>query len=257
MFKPQISIITICYNAENEIERTMLSVLRQTYDNFEYIIVDGKSKDCTMKIINTIVEKYPNRVIKVISEPDNGIYDAMNKGIKQSSGEWLSMMNAGDVFADINVLEKVFTNKIPEEKSFIYSDIYQSIYNGDNFLRRMNIDENELKIIHQCVIYRKNLHNEHGYYVVTKQIIISDYLFFLRIPIEQTMKVDVVIAIYAAHGVSDQGTWCSRQLHCADVVFRRRNFWGMVLHYIAYRVKVVCIPRRLREWLLMHKNIFK
>ncbi len=249
---PQITIITVCYNAEDCIATTMLSIVNQNFDNLEYIIVDGKSTDKTSIVINDIAKKYPQRDIKIICEPDHGIYDAMNKGIKAAKGEWICMMNAGDSFANNDVLSKIFSQKYPDKITFIYSDVYQAAYNGKYFIREMKIDEKNLKIIHQGVIYRKKLHEEHGYYVVTKKIIISDYLFFLSIPVEQTLKTPHIIAKYQAHGISDQGSWCSQQLHCADVVFRRRKFWESIFHYIAYKIKIFLIPRKLREYVKLH-----
>ena len=110
----KISVITISYNAEKEIEKTILSVISQTYDNIEYIIVDGASKDNTISIVN----KYKKKISCVISEPDKGIYDAMNKGIMHATGEWLIMRNAGDVFCDKSVLQNILED-IPEEKTLL------------------------------------------------------------------------------------------------------------------------------------------
>ena len=89
-----ISIITATYNSAKTINDTIKSVLCQTNKDFEYIIVDGNSSDNTVDIIN----QYESVITKWVSEPDKGIYDAMNKGIKMASGEWLIMMNAGDYF---------------------------------------------------------------------------------------------------------------------------------------------------------------
>lgn len=101
--RPLISIITVVYNGELFIEDTILSVIDQTYQNFEFIIIDGGSTDTTLEII----EKYKNYIDVLVSEKDDGIYDAMNKGIDISSGKWVNFMNAGDGFYNDKVLEKV------------------------------------------------------------------------------------------------------------------------------------------------------
>ena len=91
---PKFSIITVTYNAEKVIENTIQSVIVQTYKNIEYIIIDGASTDHTMDIVN----KYRERIHQVISEPDKGLYDAMNKGIQRSTGDYVCFLNAGDTF---------------------------------------------------------------------------------------------------------------------------------------------------------------
>lgn len=102
MNKINISVVTVCYNAADVIEKTILSVLEQTYTNIEYIIVDGKSTDATMEI----VRKYKNSINKIVSEPDGGIYYAMNKGIDLSTGDYCIFMNAGDTFYSKYSIEK-------------------------------------------------------------------------------------------------------------------------------------------------------
>lgn len=253
MIKPTISVITVCYNAEKEIEKTMLSVLNQSFLDLEYIVIDGDSKDHTLDKIQKIKQEYIHRNVIIVSEPDKGVYDAMNKGVRLANGEWICMMNSGDSFAAIDVLSKVFSEPISNGISFIYSDVYQAAFNGKYFIRTMMINESETNVIHQGVIYRKRLHNEHGFYIVTKKIIISDYLFFLRIPVEETLKIKTVIAKYEAHGISDNGFWCSQQANCADVVFRKRTYWGAVMHYLLYRIKVAVLPRKFIEWIKLLK----
>ena len=97
------SIVTVSYNAVATIESTILSVINQTYSNVEYIIIDGGSTDGTVDII----KKYQDKISYWISEPDQGIYDAMNKGLKIASGEWINFMNSGDSFVHTEVLENL------------------------------------------------------------------------------------------------------------------------------------------------------
>jgi glycosyltransferase involved in cell wall biosynthesis len=91
---PLISIVTVVFNDRENLERTILSVLGQTYSNIEYIIIDGGSTDGTVDSIR----RYEDRIARWVSEPDKGLYDAMNKGIRLASGDWINFMNAGDCF---------------------------------------------------------------------------------------------------------------------------------------------------------------
>ena len=100
---PKFSIITVTYNAGKVLEDTIQSVISQTYRNVEYIIVDGKSKDNTLEI----VDKYRNHISKVVSEPDKGLYDAMNKGILLATGYYLCFLNAGDELHDNQTLQQI------------------------------------------------------------------------------------------------------------------------------------------------------
>jgi glycosyltransferase involved in cell wall biosynthesis len=103
-----ISIITVVYNSVATIEETIVSVLNQSYRNVEYIIIDGGSNDGTVEV----VEKYANQLAYFVSEPDSGLYDAMNKGITASSGEWLLFLNSGDSLFNKHVLTEVFANMV-------------------------------------------------------------------------------------------------------------------------------------------------
>lgn len=98
-----LSIITVVYNGEAEIERTIKSVLQQNYKNFEFIIIDGSSTDSTLQII----EKFKEDIDIIVSEPDKGIYDAMNKAIDLANGEWLYFLNCGDAYINNSVLLEV------------------------------------------------------------------------------------------------------------------------------------------------------
>lgn len=101
---PRISVVTVCFNAEKCIGKTIDSVVGQTYGNVEYIIVDGNSTDDTLRIVSQKTAGYD---VKIISEPDNGIYDAMNKGAGMATGDYIEFLNAGDVFLNEDILENV------------------------------------------------------------------------------------------------------------------------------------------------------
>ncbi|CAD0004601.1 glycosyltransferase family 2 protein [Flavobacterium salmonis] len=99
----KITIITVCYNSATTIEKTILSVAEQTYKNIEYIIVDGNSKDTTLQII----QNHEDKITKWISEPDKGLYDAMNKGIALATGDIIGILNSDDTFYSTTVLKEI------------------------------------------------------------------------------------------------------------------------------------------------------
>ena len=117
--KIKISIITICFNSDKFIEKTIKSVINQNYPNIEYIIIDGDSKDNTINII----KQYEDKITKWISEPDKGIYDAMNKGIKLVTGDWVIFMNSGDLFCNKSVISEIFLNEIQENVKVVYGNV--------------------------------------------------------------------------------------------------------------------------------------
>ena len=100
---PLVSIITVCFNSERTIEQTIKSVLNQTYKEIEYIIVDGQSTDGTLDIIN----KYSSQIAKIVSEPDEGLYHAMNKGISMATGDIVGIINSDDWYEPYTVEEVV------------------------------------------------------------------------------------------------------------------------------------------------------
>lgn len=114
MNKPQFSIITICYNSSATIERTIKSVLAQTFTDYEYVIVDGGSKDSTLDIVKKYEPLFEGRM-KWKSEPDKGIYDAMNKGIEQSSGTIIGIVNSDD-WLEADALETVYASYVDNDK---------------------------------------------------------------------------------------------------------------------------------------------
>ena len=117
---PKISIITVCYNSAKTIEDTIQSVINQTYDNIEYIIIDGLSTDNTLEIVN----KYQDKIFKVVSEKDAGLYDAINKGIGLATGEIIANINSDDFYIDNNVIADVVAKMEEDKSDTLYADLY-------------------------------------------------------------------------------------------------------------------------------------
>ena len=107
MSAPKVTIITVVYNGQLLIERTVKSILSQTYTNIEYLIIDGGSKDNTL----TVIKPYTSRIKKIVSEKDNGIYDAMNKGLALATGEYVLFINAGDELFSQDTLQQILSNE--------------------------------------------------------------------------------------------------------------------------------------------------
>ena len=120
----KISIITVCYNSEKTIRDTVESVLSQTYPDYEYLIIDGKSSDSTLEIIN----EYKDERIKLVSEKDKGLDDAMNKGIRMSTGDIVGIINSDDVLYDENIFQAIVDN-YKDDTEILYGNI--KYYNED------------------------------------------------------------------------------------------------------------------------------
>lgn len=250
---PKISVVTVCYNTVDTIEKTILSVINQTYDNIEYIIVDGASTDGTIDVI----KKYENRIAKWVSEPDNGIYDAMNKGIRMATGEWLNFMNAGDCFYNKYVLARAFNCSFPNNISFIYSDYWERSYNGKEMLfHKMNRQSG--RVHHQSSIYKKELHNKYGMYLTEKPYSVYDLMFFLSVPIGQFSKLPFEIAFIEDEGISEQGMWAHEKAEAARVLFGIRSI--DVAYLVIWKKRIrnlfpVNVRRFIGKYFLRHKSV--
>ncbi|MBD5632817.1 MAG: glycosyltransferase [Clostridia bacterium] len=173
--KDKISIITITYNCKDVIEKTIQSVIHQDYDNKEYIIIDGGSNDGTVDII----KKYESQVDCWVSEKDNGIYDAMNKGILKTTGKWINFMNAGDTFYDHSVLSSV-AEIIDSNYTIAYGQIMK-IYNRFKFIAygqpiNLNKLKDKCRLPHQGMFTNAEYHKKHLFDISYKSA--ADYKFY-------------------------------------------------------------------------------
>lgn len=213
MENTKISVITVCYNAAKDIGRTMHSVLNQTIPNIEYLIIDGGSKDNTVKEANQISLDYPNIEVKISSEPDHGIYDAMNKGIKKATGEWLIFMNAGDVFVSNNVLEE-FNSYLSDDIDILRGNIVR-IYDKFKAVSQgiISQDPTLMDMIsgsfhHQACLIRRALFMKYGLYS-TDYRLCSDWKFFFDCVVLHHVKtkyVNYTVAAFRMDGASSNNT---------------------------------------------------
>lgn len=207
----KISIITTSYNSEKTIEDTILSVLSQDYEDFEHIIVDGKSKDSTMDIVKKYEEKYKGR-LKYISEPDKGIYDAMNKGIKMATGNVIGLLNSDDKYANTRVLT-IIANTIQH-------NICDGIHGNLLFMDAETMTKPQRKWItkstniktgnitaHPTLYLKKEVYDKLGLYNL-KYKVVSDYDFMVRLLLDKdiTLKhINEYLVYMRIGGASTQG----------------------------------------------------
>ena len=238
MSNPKISIITVCYNAIETIEKTIKSVLAQEYNNIEYIIIDGGSTDGTLDVI----KKYSSNIAKCISEPDNGIYDAMNKGIKYSTGDWIHFRNSGDYFVSKHSLELCFQNDIPETVGIVHGNC---IYiNNEGYIEHTpNILEQSFQeimpILHPATFVRATIQKE--YLFDTKYKSSADYDLFYRLCKKgiNLLYLPIAIATYDEGGFSSN--WQRAFFEDRTIQGRNSTYFQKLISYI------ICKKKDLRK----------
>jgi len=182
MDKVSISIITVCFNSACTIEQTIQSVLQQSYSNIEYIVIDGKSTDGTIEIAN----KYLSRLAAFVSEPDLGIYDAMNKGIKYATGDIIGILNSDDVFFDRDVLTKVASAFAIQNTDVVYGNIViSSQANMNNHIRKWIAGKRKSFTWgwhppHPGVFVKKTIYDVYGKYNINYKVS-ADFDLLLRL----------------------------------------------------------------------------
>ncbi len=207
----KFSIITISYNAAETIADTLRSVADQTYPEVEHIVVDGDSNDGTQEII----AQYSTRVAKFISEPDKGIYDAMNKGLALSTGDVIGFLNADDVYIDNNIIFKVANHMETEKLDALYGDVaFFRAENPERTVRRYRSKYFSPKRIalgwmpaHPSLFIQKRIYKRFGLFD-TKYQIAGDFEFVARVFHSDTLKyryLPEVIVRMRAGGISTGG----------------------------------------------------
>jgi glycosyltransferase involved in cell wall biosynthesis len=201
----RFSIITICLNASDDLRKTLESISRQTCDDIELIIIDGGSVDGS----DAVLEEYSSMINCLVSEPDNGIYDAQNKGIDHAGGDYLFFLNAGDILLDDQLFEKLAGMSL--EADLVYGNIQVKIKGGVGFLKKMPRKLSKAfmfndTIPHQSVLIKRELFNRIGKYNLDYPIV-ADYDYFMRAMYSQKCSgkfIDLVFAEYNMDGTSSK-----------------------------------------------------
>lgn len=205
----KLSVITVCRNAATAIGRTIENVIDQSFfDKIEYVIIDGQSTDNTVEIIN----RYRNKVHVFISEPDKGIYDAMNKGVQRSSGDYLIFLNAGDLFIHEQVIERLY-EAIRQHAADIYVGESLSVNKATGTVAVMNnpgkFDALWLfkgLLNHQSIVAKREVFLINGLFDTSYKIY-ADYNWYLKNYMANNCKfrfTGIGIALYERGGFSDQ-----------------------------------------------------
>lgn len=193
-----ISVITVCYNAEKTIEQTIKSVIEQSYSRIQYIIIDGKSKDNTVSLIR----QYNNYIDVFISEQDKGIYDAMNKGLKYTEGDYAIFMNAGDLFNSKTTVQEIM-QYITDKQTIYFGNSIRSFYDCKELkIERTNRFRITRKnICHQAIIYPSEYIKKIGYDL--QYPILADWVLNIRLYKQLKFKhIDIPICIFDETGIS-------------------------------------------------------
>lgn len=199
----KITVVTVCFNAVSTIEQTICSILGQTYKNIEYIIIDGASTDGTLEILN----KYSDH-IKWISEPDDGIYDAMNKGVKMATGDYIQFIGSDDCFVNSTALERLVEKldlkaDIISAAEIVVEDSGLEYYVGNS--RGQNLVDNQTPWIpHTAMLAKTSLMKKELF--TTRYRIAGDYDFILKCYKDSNVQfqfVDMPLVYFSSSGISN------------------------------------------------------
>lgn len=205
--KRKVSIVTVTYNASQFVEQTIASVLPQTFTDYEFVFIDGKSSDNTLQIIESYRERFEAKGIpyRVKSEPDKGIYDAMNKGSRTAEGEWVLMLNAGDLLVGPNTLAEVFNQDLRDADILVGDVVLQDgPYYKVSKAGPLESITYDMPFCHQGIFVKQSVLEEYGF--DTRFKLAADYNQLLRCYLDGKVfrYVEKLISVYDVSGVSER-----------------------------------------------------
>ena len=251
---PLVSIITVVFNGAKTLEQTIQSVLGQSYQNIEYIIVDGGSTDGTLEIIR----KYEDRIARWVSEPDDGLYDAMNKGIRMASGELIGIINSDDWYEPNAVQLIVDAYCEHPDKRIFHGDRHDILPDGTQHVRRFH--PSRMKFLyygttynHPSMFVHQNIYKEGNYNRILRAL--SDYEFILKNFIKHEgvfLYIPQAYVNYRLEGVSSRTKLINSLVE--NWVARKNAGMGLLGRCLAVVIRVcVAVVYRARRMLLKGK----
>jgi len=191
----KISIITATYNSKATLKSCMISVLHQSYQNIEYVIIDGNSTDETLELVKQHQLQFPQIEFKILSEPDNGIYDALNKGVQLATGEVIGFVHSDDTLADNHIISTLANQFEKENIDGVYGDLqYVDKNNIDKIIRYWKSTDFNSSLLkkgwmpaHPTLFLKKEVYEKHGEFNLSYKIS-ADYDFMLRILKDDSLK---------------------------------------------------------------------
>lgn len=212
--KVKLSIIICTYNAEKRLAKTLDSILKQRVNDYEVIIVDGKSGDGTIEIVKEYAKKF-ERKLRWISELDSGIYNAMNKGVKMAQGKYLNIVGAGD-WLEEGALKKIYKcirNNPRADAVYGVLRMWEKDLKKNHLLQTHPNVLDKTPMQHPALYYKKTLHNVYGLYDESYDIV-ADYLFCMKaffIGSAKATPINVVVDNYVLDGISIDIAKCERE----------------------------------------------
>lgn len=204
---PFLSIIIPTFNASRFVQRSLLSIVNQSFKDYELIIQDGISKDDTIVMIYEIKLLYPHIKMEVVSEKDEGVYDAMNKAVKRASGQWLYFLGSDDYLLNVDVFQKFF-DSVKEDycrHQIVYGNV-TSPFMGEKYAGEFDKSKILVKnICHQAIFYNREVFTQLGSYNLRYKYL-ADYDFNLRCFYNKQIRtryIDLMIAYYEVGGISN------------------------------------------------------
>jgi glycosyltransferase involved in cell wall biosynthesis len=246
----KVSIITVCYNRKATITQSINSVLDQDYPNIEYIIIDGNSSDGTQSII----ESYSNKIAHYISEPDKGMYDAINKGLKLATGDIIGLMHSDDTFYDNSVVSKIVnTFLMSSNADAVYGDgIYVTNDAEEKIIRNRiggQYNFEKLKLgwlpLHPTVYIKKSIIEKYGYYSLDFKIA-SDTEFLLRYLFKHKINIVYMNEYVVKMKMGGLSTDYKRVFHVLSEDYRIYKYHNLSAFKAVFQKKFLALTQYLK-----------